>query len=120
MGGAMDLSAKLQMKPGDTLCVQNAPKPFRWDGLTDKDPAKADAVLFFALSSKDLADAIGFIDAAREDRLAWFAYPKAGQLGTDLNRDDLAEKLKVHGIQGVRIINIDDVWCAARFRPATK
>jgi len=114
---AMDLSGKLQVKPGETLCVQNAPKAFRWDGLTDKDPAKADVVLLFALSSKDLAAAQGVIDAARDDRVAWVAFPKAGQLGTDLSRDDLAARLKVHGIQVVRIVSVDDVWSAARFRP---
>lgn len=114
----MELAGKLQIKPGETLCVQNAPKAFRWDGLTDKHPALADAVLYFAVTSADLAGAAGFIDAARDDRVAWLAFPKAGLLGTDLSRDDLVERLKVHGIQSVRVVNIDDTWSAARFRPA--
>lgn len=113
----VDLAGKLQVKPGMTLCVQNAPKPFRWDGLTDRDPAKADAVLYFATTAKDLDGAQGLIDAAKEDRLAWVAYPKAGQLGTDLSRDSLVERMRPHGIQGVRMVSVDDVWAAARFRP---
>ncbi|MES2154075.1 MAG: hypothetical protein V4510_02980 [bacterium] len=113
----MDLAGKLQLKQGETLCVQNAPKAFRWDGLTDKDPDKADGVLFFAQSARDLANAQGFVDAAKSDRLAWLAYPKAGQLATDLARDNLVEKLGAGGIQVVRVISIDDVWSAARFRP---
>ncbi len=117
--GPMDLSGKLQVKPGDTLCVQNAPKAFRWDGLTDKDPGKADAVLFFAQRGHDLSKAQGFVDAAKEDRMAWVAYPKAGQLGTDLSREELAERFKAEGIQLVRMVSIDDVWSAARFRPTT-
>jgi hypothetical protein len=57
------------------------------------------------------------VDAARADRLAWVAYPKARQLGTDLNRDVLVEHLSSRGIQPVRQIAIDDVWSALRFRP---
>ena len=44
-------------------------------------------------------------------------YPKAGQLGTDLNRDILWKHLLKKNIQGVRQIAIDNVWSAMRFRP---
>jgi hypothetical protein len=57
------------------------------------------------------------IDAAAKDRLTWVSYPKAGQLGTDLNRDSLAALLAQSGLQPVRQISIDDVWSALRFRP---
>jgi len=56
------------------------------------------------------------VEAAMEDRLAWIAYPKAGQLGTDLNRDILWRHLLKRRIQGVRQIAIDDSWSALRFR----
>jgi len=58
------------------------------------------------------------IEAALRDKLAWIAYPKAGQLGTDLNRDILAKSLAGRGVQPVRQIAIDEVWSALRFRPA--
>ncbi|GFJ88613.1 hypothetical protein [Phytohabitans rumicis] len=58
------------------------------------------------------------LDAARADRLAWIAYPKAGQLGTDLNRDRLAATLAGRGVRPVRQVSIDPVWSALRFRPA--
>jgi hypothetical protein len=58
------------------------------------------------------------IDAARQDGIAWIAYPKAGKLGTDLHRDILWEHVQKHGIQGVRQIAVDDVWSAMRFQPA--
>ncbi|WP_224246101.1 hypothetical protein [Hyalangium gracile] len=45
------------------------------------------------------------------------AYPKAGQLGTDLNRDVLWKHLLKEGIQGVRQVALDPVWSAMRFRP---
>ena len=57
-------------------------------------------------------------EAARRDKLAWIAYPKAGKLGTDLNRDILSAALAVEGVQPVRQIAIDEVWSALRFRPA--
>ena len=57
------------------------------------------------------------LDAAREDRLSWLAYPKAGQLGTDLNRDRLAAAVRERGVQPVRQVSIDEVWSALRLRP---
>jgi hypothetical protein len=44
------------------------------------------------------------------------AYPKAGQLGTDINRDTLAASLTDRGAQPVRQVALDDVWSALRFR----
>ena len=58
------------------------------------------------------------IEAARRDKLAWIAYPKAGRLGTDLNRDILAATLAGEGVRPVRQIAIDETWSALRFRPA--
>ena len=59
----------------------------------------------------------GVIDAAKKDHISWIAYPKAGQLGTDLNRDILWKQVSAHGIEGVRQIAIDVVWSAMRIRP---
>ena len=56
--------------------------------------------------------------AASQDRLTWVAYPKSGQLGTDLNRDSLVSLLEKSTIQPVRQIALDAVWSALRFRPA--
>ena len=47
----------------------------------------------------------------------WIAYPKAGKLDTDLNRDVLWKLLDGNGIRPVRQIAIDDTWSAMRFRP---
>jgi hypothetical protein len=51
--------------------------------------------------------------------LAWVAYPKAGQLGTDLNRDSLARLMIERGVQPVRQVAINEVWSALRFRPGS-
>jgi phage-related baseplate assembly protein len=73
----------------------------------------------FARDTADLGHHLETVlAAARRDALCWVAYPKAGQLGTDLNRDRLASALTEHGVQPVRQVSIDAVWSALRFRPA--
>jgi hypothetical protein len=120
----VDLAGRLQIKPGTLVAIVAAP-PGGPDlaaegGLQVTDQAgEAGAVIAFARQVADLDSAAGpAIDAARRDRLAWIAYPKAGQLGTDLNRDRLAAACTERGIRPVRQISIDDVWSALRFRPA--
>lgn len=114
-----DLSGKLQLQPGLTMCVLNAPAKFHWDSLSERDPLKADAVLAF-LTKADEMERLGapVLAAALEDKLSWIAFPKEGQHGTDLNRDILNEHMKRHGVQAVRVISLDDTWSAIRFRPA--
>ena len=45
------------------------------------------------------------------------AYPKAGQLGTDLNRDRLHVHMRERGLKTVRQVSLDDTWSAMRLRP---
>jgi hypothetical protein len=119
----VELARKLQMKPGCRVAVLGAPGDVElaWpaDVTTVADAAQADAIVAFVLAADDLdSSAAPAIEAARADRLAWLAYPKAGQLGTQLNRDRLAAAAKERGAQPVRQVSIDDVWAALRFRPA--
>jgi hypothetical protein len=79
----------------------------------------ADVVIVFLATGVDLPTAGGpALVAGRADRLAWVAYPKAGRLGTDLNRDRLRELLTDHGVQPVRQVSIDETWSALRIRPS--
>jgi len=116
----MDVSAKLQIKPGQRVATVGAPgdvPPIA--GETADTPEAADVVVAFVRSKAELATvAVPAIEAARAGRLAWIAYPKAGKLGTDLNRDTLSAALTGEGVQPVRQVAIDDVWSALRFRPA--
>jgi hypothetical protein len=118
----MELSAKLQIKPGSkvaTLAVPGDGPELTGLGDAVADPAAADVVIMFVKNREELASAgAPALDAARADKLTWIAYPKAGKLGTDLNRDILAASLAAAGIQPVRQIAIDEVWSALRFRPA--
>lgn len=91
--------------------------PGPWQAVAD--PAAVDAVIAFARIGADLdGPASPAIEAGQQDRLAWIAYPKAGQLGTDLSRDILAQALTAHGVRPVRQVAVDDVWSALRIRPA--
>ena len=115
---AASLAAKLNLKEGMKVRVLGKPGSVDLGDVIVSNAAKSDGVIAFAKSLKDVDTTCGpAVDAAREDRLAWIAYPKAGQLGTDLNRDILWKHLLKNGIQGVRQIALDDVWSAMRFRP---
>jgi hypothetical protein len=117
----MELAAKLQIKPGMQVSVVAAPADGPdLSGLgAVADPGQASAVVAFARVRADLTTvAMPAIEAARADRLAWVAYPKAGQLGTDINRDSLAAAVAELGVQPVRQVALDEVWSALRLRPS--
>ena len=117
----MDLAEKLQLKPPGEIAVLGAPDGIELDlpsAQKSTKPDHAEAVIAFVVKATDLDTvAAPAVDAARKDRLAWIAYPKAGQLGTDLNRDRLAVAARSLGVQPVRQVSIDEVWSALRFRP---
>jgi hypothetical protein len=114
----MSLAKKLNLKEGMKTRVIGKPADVDLGDVVTTSSAKADAVFVFVKTLAEV-DAKGapLIEAALADRIAWAAYPKAGQLATDLNRDVLWKHLEKQGIQGVRQIAIDGVWSAMRFRP---
>jgi hypothetical protein len=119
----VDLTTKLQIKPGQRIAVLGRPEDLSAEVAATAervtDPNAADVVVAFVRTSAELDSTAGpALDAARQDKLSWIAYPKAGKLGTDLNRDVLRESLVERGVQPVRQVAIDDVWSALRFRPA--
>lgn len=117
--GQVDLTGKLQIKPGRSVLILDPPPGVALPASTvGGDPDTAEVVIGFAVHRADL-DRLGpVVDAARADRLAWIGYPKGGRLGTDLNRDRLVEAVAGLGVQPVRQVSIDDTWSALRFRPA--
>jgi hypothetical protein len=116
----MDVSSKLQLRPGQSVAVLNAPPGLVLPEVVAAAAADADAVVAFVVRQDDLGSAEQAVAAARADRLAWIGYPKGGQLGTDLNRDRLVAALAGRGVQPVRQVSIDDTWSALRFRPTKK
>jgi len=114
----MSLAKKLNLKDGMRMRVVGKPAGVDLGDVATVASGKADAVLVFVKTLAEVDAKTGPVKAvARADGLAWIAYPKAGQLGTDLNRDILWKHLLKQGIQGVRQVAIDEVWSALRFRP---
>jgi hypothetical protein len=121
----MSLARKLQIRAATSVVVLGRPAGMDLeipsDCLVVSDPADAswaDAVVAFVVRADDLDTvALPVWDAAQDDRLAWIAYPKNRQLGTNLNRDTLAALATERGAQPVRQVAIDSVWSALRFRP---
>jgi hypothetical protein len=119
----VDILAKLQIKPGQRIAVLAAAAEIPPITPGDSNPlagaADADVTVAFVRSRAELETiAVPAFEAARRDQLAWIAYPKAGKLGTDLNRDTLAAEVAAEGLRPVRQVAIDQTWSALRFRPA--
>lgn len=117
----MSIAKKLNLKDGMRARVIGKPASVDLGDVASTTSAKAEAVIVFVKTLAEVdAQCAPMIEAAKNDRIAWVMYPKAGQLNTDLNRDILWKHLLKHGIQGVRQIALDSVWSAMRFRPKQK
>jgi hypothetical protein len=76
----VDLTAKLQIKPGQSLAILNPPPGVTLPASTaGGQPATASAVIGFAVHRDDLDQLSLVIGAARADRLAWIGYPQRRQ-----------------------------------------
>ena len=113
----MPLAKKLQIAAGQKVRLVNAPTGFELDATTTA--RGGEAVLVFVRNRGQLTEHQEIVvEHASQDLLTWVAYPKAGQLDTDLNRDVLWGLLEGTGIRPVRQVALDDTWSAMRFRPA--
>jgi hypothetical protein len=118
MPAEKSFAQRLLLKPGAALALVNAPAGHAQpEGTRAAKPAHADAVLLYAASAKELAAKLPVVEKAlpAEARL-WIAYPKAGQLGTDLDREELRVYLQRAGFDAVRQIAIDETWSAMWFK----
>jgi hypothetical protein len=78
----VDLSRKLQVKPGQSVAVLNAPPGLVLPGVPAAAAAgDADVLVAFVTRRDDLPSAEQAIAAARADRLAWISYPRAASSG---------------------------------------
>jgi hypothetical protein len=119
------VARKMQIPAASTVVVLGLPADVDLEIPSDclvvsdpSDAAGAAAVVSFVVRADDLDDVAGpAIAAGRDDRIAWVAYPKARQLGTDLNRDVVAGLVEARGARPVRSVSINGVWSALRFRP---
>jgi len=122
-GASAELGRKLQLGRGQSLSVTGDVN-LLGDGalrevLEALDRGGDDAASLFIVSNAHSLESLvtRIVASAVADGLTWVAYPKAGQLRTDLNRDVLAAFLIERGTRPVRQIALDATWSALRFRP---
>lgn len=114
------LAKKLLVRPGSRVAVVGAPPTIDLVLPPEAKPADrgpADIVLVYAKDRAGVRTALAKAGKViAEGGTLWVAYPKAGQLGTDLNRDILARALQAEGLEPVSQIAVDDVWSALRVK----
>ncbi len=81
---------------------------------------KIDFALVFAISKHQLRDILkDVLPALNENAKLWIAYPKlTSKIVSDLSRDCNWECVAQLGYEAVRMISLDHVWCAMRFKKA--
>ena len=123
---AATLMVKLQLKTGMKLAVLNAPAGYAGrlaealQGIEITAQATgAQAVLVFVTTLDEAGKlAPEAVRAVKVDGLVWIAYPKGGSgVKTDVNRDKLWPVVQPLGWRPVRMVSIDEIWSAMRFRP---
>jgi len=122
---------KLQLKDEKNLLIQGLPstveKQFvKISFAKNVTPLlkirKIDFALVFAISHKQLNNIlIEIVPALREDAKLWVAYPKvSSKIVSDLTRDCNWECISQLGFESVRLVVLDSIWSAMRFKKAEK
>lgn len=110
------LDKKLQLKDGQTIALIDCPIQLELSA-PQAAISDADAVLVFIVNEAALRQKLGDMKtAADNNKLVWVAYPKAGQLATDINRDSVRTIVNENSLDPVRQIAIDDTWSALRLK----
>jgi hypothetical protein len=130
---APSLSAieKLQLKDEKNILIQGLPstleKQFVKLGFSKNvtpllKMRRIDFALVFAISHNQLKDILkDVVPALAEDAKLWIAYPKvSSKIVSDLSRACNWDCICQHGLESVRSIILDNVWCGMRFKKAEK
>lgn len=118
---------KLQLKDEKNLLIQGLPSTIEKQfvkisfakNLTPLlKSRKIDFALVFAISHKQLDEIFrDVVPALHENAKFWVAYPKvSSKIVSDLSRDCNWECLAKFGFEGVRLIALDNIWSAMRFK----
>lgn len=124
---AQSLLEKLQLKDEKNLLIQGLPSSIEKQfiklnfskGVTPLlKKRKIDFALVFAVNQKQLAAILyEVIPALQEDAKFWIAYPKlTSKIASDLSRDKNWDFVSDYGFETVRLIALDNVWSAGRFK----
>jgi aryl carrier-like protein len=124
---AQTLLEKLQLQDEKNLLIQGLPSSIekQFIKLTFSKNVtpllkarKIDFALVFAVSQRQLVDILkDVIPALQEDAKFWIAYPKlTSKIASDLSRDKNWDFLSDYGFEAIRMIALDNVWSAGRFK----
>ncbi|MEP7142424.1 MAG: YdeI/OmpD-associated family protein [Ferruginibacter sp.] len=128
---SQSLLEKLQLKDERNLLIQGLPSTvekqfvkisFAKNVTPLLKTRKIDFALVFAISHKQLKDILrDVVPALHENAKLWVAYPKvSSKIVSDLSRDCHWECISHFGFEEVRLINLDNIWSAVRFRRANQ
>lgn len=118
---------KLQLKDEKNLLIQGLPSTvekqfvkisFAKNVTPLLKARKIDFALVFAISHKQLKDILNdVVPALKDDAKLWVAYPKvSSKIVSDLSRDCHWACMENYGLEGVRLIALDSIWSAMRFK----
>ena len=117
----MSLAKKLNLAPGTKVRVVGAPRGVDLGTSRSAPPRRRRSWSSLKTSADVDGKCRSLIEAAKADRIAWAAYPKAGKLGTDLNRDVLWKRLaEVRRPGRAPGRTRRDVWSAMRLWPRAR
>ncbi|MEO6732427.1 MAG: YdeI/OmpD-associated family protein [Ferruginibacter sp.] len=128
---SQSLLEKLQLKDERNLLIQGLPSTvekqfvklsFAKNVTPLLKARKIDFALVFAISHKQLKDILNdVVPALHEDAKLWIAYPKvSSKIVSDLTRDCHWECISQYGFESVRLITVDSIWSAMRFKKADR
>ncbi|MEJ7586502.1 MAG: YdeI/OmpD-associated family protein [Ferruginibacter sp.] len=128
---SQSLLEKLQLKDEKNLLIQGLPSTvekqfvkisFAKNVTPLLKSRKIDFALIFAISHKQLQDILrDVVPALHEDAKLWIAYPKvSSKIVSDLSRDCNWGCISHFGFEEVRLIAVDNIWSAVRFKKADK
>ena len=128
---AQTLLEKLQLQDEKNLLIQGLPSSIekQFVKLTFSKSVtpllknrKIDFALVFAVNHRQLVGILQeVIPALQDDAKFWIAYPKlTSKIASDLSRDKNWDFVADYGYEAVRMIALDNVWSAARFRKADR
>ena len=126
---SQSLLEKLQLKDERNLLIQGLPSTvekqfvklsFSKNVTPLLKSRKIDFALVFAISHKQLEDILrDVVPALHPEAKLWIAYPKvSSKIVSDLARDCNWDCISKHGFEGVRLVALDNIWTAMRFKKA--
>lgn len=121
------LLEKLQLKDEKNLLIQGLPSSiekqfiklnFSKNVTPLLKKRKIEFALVFAVNQQQLASILkDVIPSLQDEAKLWIAYPKlTSKIASDLSRDKNWDFVSDYGYESVRLIALDNVWSAGRFK----